>query len=152
MLEYKYSLLVRSLTHAFSFLYYYYRLITLSAPPFMVVHLNAAFTRLTGMSSASALGHPFHELLNDDALVSELQSPCDPFALTTIHGKAVTVKSSADRTNAAPYSISVSPVGPKPVTATHYTLQLQETTIEEHQLDLNRKPLPAPVRSLAVLG
>lgn len=39
------------------------RLVTLAFSPYIVVHVNVAYTRLTGFSSAKALGRPLYECL-----------------------------------------------------------------------------------------
>lgn len=38
-----------------------FRVVTLSFAPFIVVHVNTSYTRLTGYSSAKVLGRPLHE-------------------------------------------------------------------------------------------
>jgi hypothetical protein len=44
-----------------------HRLVTLSFAPFLIVHINSAYTRMTGLSPANVLGKAFHEVIHDKA-------------------------------------------------------------------------------------
>jgi hypothetical protein len=46
-----------------AFPYHFRRVVTLSFSPYIVVHVNTAYTRLTGYSSAKVLGKPLHDYL-----------------------------------------------------------------------------------------
>jgi hypothetical protein len=88
--------------------------------PFVVVHVNAAFTRTTGMSSVTALGRPFHELVKEE-------TACQANSLAIIDGKVLTIKSESGKKDALPCKVTVGRVGPNTHTVTHFTLKLEKT-------------------------
>lgn len=54
-------------TDPITFLTRYCRLVTLSFAPFLVVHANPEYSRMTGHTPADVLGKPLHELIQDQA-------------------------------------------------------------------------------------
>lgn len=111
------------------------RVITLGVHPFMVVHVNAAFTKMTGMSSVRVLGKSFGELLEDRKLVSILESARDEYAnslnmnsVMIVQEQAILkVKSTTKRTHLS-CGVSVSPVGSWGE-VTHLALELRPSGV-----------------------
>lgn len=78
------------------------RLVTLSTPPFTIVHVNAAYTRLTGATSCSVLGQPLKTLVNDNnkSFMMENQQQqgvqCeDEPSLTSLHNDILSFKTNS---------------------------------------------------------
>jgi len=53
-----------SQTRSSSF-YFPCRLVALSFAPFMIIHVNSAYTRMTGLAAKDVLGKPFHQVFQD---------------------------------------------------------------------------------------
>jgi len=104
----------------------FHRLIALSFAPFTVVHVNAAYTRMTGLSSIKVLGRPFQELLDDESLIASLRSSSETFSLTNIHEQVLKSKSVSDKPGHLECRVLVSPVGPGLDNITHYMLGLEQ--------------------------
>ena len=49
----------------FDFPLLYYRLVTLSFAPFLIIHANSAFTRMTGIKAKDILGKQLREIFKD---------------------------------------------------------------------------------------
>ena len=49
----------------FDFPVLYYRLVTLSFAPFLIIHANSAFTRMTGIKAKDILGKQLREVFKD---------------------------------------------------------------------------------------
>lgn len=46
------------------------RVVTLSFAPFMIIYVNSAFRRLTGLAPTDVLGRPFHEVIDEKCKAS----------------------------------------------------------------------------------
>ena len=81
------------------------------------MHVNAAYTRLTGLSSLDLLGRSFGELVDLDS--THKSGPA--YSLEALDGKTLRVKrrSKEDSLDAP---LLVSPVGPDRETITHYVV------------------------------
>lgn len=102
------------------FLFDIFRIVTTAIAPFVVVHVNAAFMRTTGMSSSTALGRPLHELVQEDSAITGLKS------LIKMHNKVLTVKSDSAKNASLARKVAVVPVGPNAENVTHFTLKLED--------------------------
>lgn len=64
---------------------------TLSFVPFLVIHVNAAYTRMTGVAAKDVLGKPFHDVFKDKrckALAANVSSLFDlRDQLTSVHSR-----------------------------------------------------------------
>ena len=107
----------------------------MSFAPFLVVHVNPAYTRMTGLSPADILGKPFHEVIEDPTCKS---NTAKAYSLTSLHEKVTSfahAKGGADANNIQ-FAINVSVVGPEPAdrpaswdhknAVTHYMIALEE--------------------------
>ena len=84
---------------------------TLSFAPFIVVHVNTSYTRLTGYSSAKVLGRPLHECVGGNCKDWLESSRKSPHPVATLHERFTTVPSKgSSRTK---YHLQVSFVGPQ---------------------------------------
>ena len=117
---------------------------TLSTAPFTIVHVNAAFTRITGMSSVKTLGRSFGDLIqgyksSDYLLPSEreqqpplleiLKACAESMSSTVVTGQGIKSRNytKSSRSGYIPCSINVSPVGTPIQSATHLAMELQLT-------------------------
>lgn len=66
------------------------RLVTLSIPPFLVVHANSAYTDIMGFPSTEVLGRPLYECLGKD-IEEEFHG-----SVTGMHGSVVPIASSQE--------------------------------------------------------
>ena len=129
----------------------------MSFAPFLVVHINPAYTRLTGLSPADILGKPFHEVIEDPAYKANTAKAS---SLTSLHEKATSfcqAKGDVDISNN--FRINVSVVGPEPADRptygdhknafTHYMIALEETkgeaTDDEQEGVSSILPVEAPM-------
>jgi PAS fold len=128
------------------------RLVTLSFAPFTVVHVNAAYMRMTGLSSVDTLGRPFHELLEDEVLVAALQSQGEIDSLETIHDQVLQAKTASDK-NGFHCQVTVSPVGPGPQSISHFALEL--APVDSRRTggsSVGSEPVPSNAFSMVVMG
>lgn len=109
------------------------RIVTLSFAPFLVVHINPAYTRMTGLTPADILGKPFHEVIEDSSIKA---STAKASSLTSLHEKVTSFLQSKGHTDANnnKFCVNVSVVGPEPAdnhvdnhkNITHYMISLNE--------------------------
>ena len=50
----------------------------MSFAPFLVVHINPAYTRMTGLTPADILGKPFHEVIEDPSIKASTAKAAAP--------------------------------------------------------------------------
>lgn len=111
----------------------------MSFAPFLVVHVNPAYTRRTGLSPADVLGKPFYEVIEDPSCKANTAKAS---SLTSLHENTVSfaqAKGDADVSNIK-FCINVSVVGPEPADCpaywdhknaiTHYMIALEEAKDE----------------------
>jgi hypothetical protein len=122
------------------FLFDIFRVVTTAIAPFVVVHVNAAFTRTTGMSSITALGRPLHELVKEDSAITGLNS------LMNMHNKVLTVRSDSAKKASLARNVTVVPVGPNAENVTHFTLKLADSGI----VQLSNYGRPTPSKGLSI--
>lgn len=72
------------------------RLLVLSFYPFIIVHSNAEFFRLTGLSSAKVTGKPFSDLLTSDSK-SLVKASLSVFSINTVNDIVASIKASDDK-------------------------------------------------------
>ena len=124
------------LTNLLPHLFIVYRIVTLSFAPFLVVHINPAYTRVTGLSPADILGKPFHEVIEDPTCKANTAKAS---TLTGLHEKVTSFArgGSKDADNNNKFSVHVSVVGPEPSERPSYLEQKNFThymiSLEEHQ-------------------
>ncbi|GKY95584.1 hypothetical protein MPSEU_000519700 [Mayamaea pseudoterrestris] len=102
------------------------RVVVLGFAPYSVVHVNAAYSRMTGIPSTTALGQPLHEIFFDDAAAATLHSKDNNFTLSSLHLQAIKMNSAKDMPKCV---VRVSPVGSDGASVTHFVLEI-ETEIE----------------------
>lgn len=84
-------------------------LIALSFSPFVVVHVNSPFTRLTGQRSIHVLGRPLHgTFLQDPVISAALQTCCPQFTLGSLDGQAIRMGSTSSPSPSSSSSDSAS--------------------------------------------
>jgi len=113
------------------------RLVVLSFSPFVVVHVNAAFTKLTRRPSVQVLGKPLHKLFEDPVMVAALQTSCRSFSLRTLNDQAITVRTLNSKSDGsgARCKVHVMPIGQDDSQNTHFSLEL-----ENLEVNVNRQP------------
>lgn len=136
------KLLIQDLTSCLPFLKN--RIVTLSFAPFLVVHVNPAYTRVTGLSPADILGKPFHEVIEDAACKVNTAKAS---SLTRLHESVTSflhAKGDVEVDNNK-FRINVSVVGPEPSDhstsldhkslITHYMISMKEHEEPEEEED-----------------
>jgi hypothetical protein len=68
-----------------------YRVVTLSFSPYIVVHVNTAYTRLTGYSSAKVLGKPLHDCLGANCK-DWIKGCTSPHPIAALHDRVSTIR------------------------------------------------------------
>ena len=104
------------------------RVVTLSFAPFIVVHVNTSYIRLTGYSSAKVLGRPLHECVGGKCKEWLDSSHESPHPVATLHERFSAISSKEN--SRLRCHLKVSLVGPqlegkKDVdtnTVTHYSI------------------------------
>ena len=102
-------------------------MVTLSFAPFIVVHVNTSYTRLTGFSSAKVLGKPLHECVGGKCK-DWLDASRTTHPIATLHERVSTISSKGNRRNKCRLNASL--VGPQlegklevdTSTVTHYSI------------------------------
>lgn len=107
---------------------------TLSFAPFLVVHVNPAYTDMTGRSPADILGKPFHEVIEDRTVKA---ATAKASSLTSLHEQVTSLqqgrKTADDDTKECLIQVAV--VGPENKdrstkfdrnSVTHYMISLVE--------------------------
>lgn len=100
-------------------------MITLATSPFVVVHVNLAFTLLTSQSSTKILGQPLHQLLEDPVIQAALQTSCERFSLRILQDQTIKVRA-LNRKDPTPCKVAVSTIGQDASSTTHYALELED--------------------------
>lgn len=103
-----------------------YRLVTLSFAPFIIVHVNPAYTSLTGLSPSDCLGKPFHDVILQD---EDKKTPASS-SLANLHNEVKTFASSnkQDALKCRVHSSVVCPETDTPEkcnTVTHFLISLE---------------------------
>jgi len=101
------------------------RLISHAYAPFVVVHVNEPYTRLTSKSSSKILGRPLHELLDDPVVAAALQTSCQEFSLKVLNEQTVTFDNSEGHSKGVQCKIGILPIGNDEEHITHYALNLK---------------------------
>jgi hypothetical protein len=96
--------------------------VVLGFAPYSVVHVNAAYSRITGIPSTTALGQPLHEIFSDDSVATSLQSKSQAFPLTDLHLRVIKMNAAKDLPECI---VRVSAVGSDADSVTHYVLELE---------------------------
>jgi ribulose-5-phosphate 4-epimerase/fuculose-1-phosphate aldolase len=96
--------------------------------------------RTTGMSSITALGRPFHELVEESSAVTGMNS------LMNMHNKVLTVKSDSAKKDSLARKVAVVPVGPNAENMTHFTLKLEDSC----EVQLSNYGGPTPPKGLSI--
>jgi PAS domain-containing protein len=115
-------------------LFFTCRLVTLSFAPFLVVHVNPAYTDMTGISPADILGKPFHEVIEDRTVKAATSKAS---SLTSLHEQVTSLQQGrkTDDDDTKECRIEVAVVGPEnkdrtaafdPNSVTHYMISLVE--------------------------
>jgi hypothetical protein len=86
---------------------------------------------MTGISSTTALGQPLHEIFSDDTVASKLQSNDKQASLSKLHLQAIKMNASKEIPKCV---IRVSPVGCDAASVTHFVLELEKSSVDEHQV------------------
>jgi len=110
-------------------------LIALSFTPFVVVHVNVAFTLLSSQPSTKVLGKPLHELMDDPVVVAALQTSCTIFSLRSLHEQTVKVRTPNSEACRSSCRVSVSPIGRDANSTTHYALELESLDTSKNNGD-----------------
>ncbi|CAB9522981.1 expressed unknown protein [Seminavis robusta] len=105
------------------------RLVTLSFAPFIIIHVNAAYSRMTGLAAKDVLGKAFRDVFKDKrckAMAAHVSS------LASMHGQLTSI-STIRQDKRCHCSLKVSHVGdPNDKTpATHCMIALQPTNNQE---------------------
>lgn len=116
----------------------------MSFAPFLVVHVNPAYTRATGLAPADILGKPFHEVIEDPAYKANTAKAS---SLTSLHEKVTSFAGAkTDMENNNKFRVNVAVVGPEPADRprlfsdhknafTHYMIALEEPKEEEEVVE-----------------
>jgi hypothetical protein len=99
----------------------------MSFAPFSVVHVNAAYINLTGLSSADVVGRPLGELVHDPLVAAALKTTCNSFSLSTLHRQSIRIKSKSCKSTSSKVKVSAVPIGQSDECVTHYMLELETT-------------------------
>ena len=99
--------------------------ITLSQAPYTVIHVNATFTKLTGLPSVKALGRPFKDLIENDNMLRILEQSSQTLSSTIVHDQGMKKRTQTKKPEYVPCTISVSPVGSPYQAATHLAMELR---------------------------
>ena len=101
-------------------------LVVLGFAPYSVVHVNAAYSRMTGIPSTTALGQPLHEMFSDEAVAASLQSCSTSVSLSNLHLQSIKMNAAKDMPKCV---VRVSPVGSDADSVTHFVLELETKDI-----------------------
>lgn len=112
-----------------------HRLVTLSFAPFLVVHVNAAYTQLTGIRSADILGKPFCEAIQDPTCK---RTTSQARTLASLNEQVTTFVSPSASNGACTCRIQVSIVGTNETAVqpqqqnhtTHFLVSLEQENTE----------------------
>lgn len=110
----------------------------MGSAPYSVVHVNAAYSRMTGIPSTTALGQPLHELFLDNEVSASLQSNEHTFSLGSLHSKSIKMNSAKDMPKCV---VRVSAVGTDASSVTHFVLEIEtmNATDGENQAGVARR-------------
>jgi hypothetical protein len=99
--------------------------VTLSEAPFTVVHVDAAFTRMTGFSCLHVLGQSLFEFTRSEDLLDVIKLCTATLASATLRKEGIKKKSHSKRQKFACCEIRISPVGQSGNSATHLVLDMK---------------------------
>jgi PAS domain S-box-containing protein len=137
------------------YIFFFHRVVTLSLSPFVIVHINSAFTQMTGLSSADVLGKAFREIFqHHDSKMKGARSS----SLANLHEQSVSIlNSKKDKKSQLGYTMKVAVVGPEVgkkmdrKSMTHFMVSIQqkkqESTEAAAAMDM---PPPVPVDPIRV--
>lgn len=122
----------------------------MSEDPYIVVHVNAEFSKLTGYSSFRVLGQSLHDLMGPEATLDKLKNCAERLVAGNIEEQELKLKTQSKKQKYISCNMSISPVGQPPKSATHLVLGLalcdgQKTP---HATTSAMSPPPAPFRVL----
>ena len=102
------------------------RIVTLSEEPFMVVHVNAAFSRMTGLPSIRIQGKELRDLIEGESLLQALSSAFPTLTTSTIRFKRSKTSTwgANSKKNSQSYKVIISPVGAPDESPTHLVIGL----------------------------
>lgn len=90
------------------YIFMFHRVITLSFSPFVIVHVNSAFTQMTGLSSADVLGKEVFQHHDSQMKVAKSSS------LATLHQQSIRIVSNKEgKKSLLGYVMKVAVVGPE---------------------------------------
>lgn len=87
-------------------------MVTLSFSPYIVVHVNTAYTRLTGYSSAKVLGKPLHACLGA-ACKEWVKGSISPHPIAALHDRVSTIRAEERSKWNKCYRLQATLVGPQ---------------------------------------
>jgi len=125
------------------------RIVTLSFAPFLVVHVNPAYTRSTGLSPANILGKPFHEVIEDPSCKANTAKAS---SLTSLHERVTSfVHSGSKGDSESTFSVNVAVVGPEP--SDHPSSHLDHKSFTHYMISLAeyQEPVPEVVTTAAAV-
>jgi hypothetical protein len=97
--------------------------VTTNKAPYTVVHVNAAFTRVTGLSSVKTVGRPFQDLVESPLFVDVLKECSKGLTSTVVPNQGFKTKPFVKKPLVC--NVSVSPVGIHVQSTTHLTMELK---------------------------
>lgn len=116
------------------------RIVVLSSSPFTVVHVNAAYLQLTGLSSVRLLGQPLQDLLLDGkwtAALSRTKSDGSDFDLRQMNKRVVKTRTGTQKGSPMQCTVSASPIGVAADRITHFALVLEQCQGDERSINTN---------------
>jgi len=133
----------------------YFRVVTLSFAPFIVVHVNTAYIKSTGNSSVDVLGRSLHECIGGKCKNWLDSSREAKHPVAALHDRVSTLTSGGQKLDQ--YRLQISLVGPQlegkklvdKNTVTHYSITFlpNENTVEE---PLPEKRCKLPTASVSI--
>lgn len=104
------------------------RVIVIAEAPYTLVHCNAAFLEMTGVSSSKVLGHPLVDALDEQTLDFGRD-------FGNLHNQSLHMRCSSSRVPSGNITCRarLSPIGVQLETVTHYSIELDRLTVDSRE-------------------